>query len=129
MDVIAPPGKGARFRWIICGLLFSAVVLSYIDRLVLSVLKPTLQEAGQKVRDTARTLKGTAQEQMSKTRDAVKGGGSMSSSSLGGTETSSYNLGGSSTRSTSGQGSEMPDISRTPLAESPAWEGSLAGFQ
>jgi ACS family hexuronate transporter-like MFS transporter len=44
VDVLAPPGKGARFRWIICGLLFSAVVLSYIDRLVLSVLKPTLQE-------------------------------------------------------------------------------------
>ena len=39
-----PPGKGARLRWVICGLLFAAVVLSYIDRLVLSVLKPTLQE-------------------------------------------------------------------------------------
>ena len=38
------PGKGARLRWVICGLLFAAVVLSYIDRLVLSVLKPTLQE-------------------------------------------------------------------------------------
>src|SRR6059058_6159648 len=38
-----PPGKGARLRWVICGLLFLAVVLSYIDRLVLSVLKPTLQ--------------------------------------------------------------------------------------
>ena len=32
-----------RVRWIICALLFLAVVLSYIDRLVLSVLKPTLQ--------------------------------------------------------------------------------------
>ncbi len=32
-----------RVRWIICLLLFAAVVLSYIDRLVLSVLKPTLQ--------------------------------------------------------------------------------------
>jgi ACS family hexuronate transporter-like MFS transporter len=41
---ISPPGKGARLRWIICGLLFAAVVLSYIDRLVLSVLKPTLQQ-------------------------------------------------------------------------------------
>ena len=41
---VAPPGKGARLRWIICGLLFAAVVLSYIDRLVLSVLKPTLQQ-------------------------------------------------------------------------------------
>lgn len=40
----APPGKGARLRWVICGLLFAAVVLSYIDRLVLSILKPTLQE-------------------------------------------------------------------------------------
>jgi ACS family hexuronate transporter-like MFS transporter len=41
--VTAAPGKGARLRWWICGLLFAAVVLSYIDRLVLSVLKPTLQ--------------------------------------------------------------------------------------
>lgn len=33
-----------RVRWIICGLLFAAVVLSYIDRLVLGVLKPQLTE-------------------------------------------------------------------------------------
>jgi ACS family hexuronate transporter-like MFS transporter len=32
-----------RVRWIVCALLFAAVVLSYIDRQVLSVLKPTLQ--------------------------------------------------------------------------------------
>ena len=31
-----------RVRWLICGLLFAAVVLSYIDRLVLGVLKPHL---------------------------------------------------------------------------------------
>ncbi|HEY0301191.1 MAG TPA: MFS transporter [Rhizomicrobium sp.] len=30
-------------RWIVCGLLFAAIALSYIDRQVLSVLKPTLQ--------------------------------------------------------------------------------------
>jgi ACS family hexuronate transporter-like MFS transporter len=30
-------------RWIICFLLFAAIVLSYVDRLVLPVLKPTLQ--------------------------------------------------------------------------------------
>ncbi len=42
--ILKPPGKGARLRWTICGLLFAAVVLSYIDRLVLSVLKPTLQQ-------------------------------------------------------------------------------------
>ncbi len=29
-----PPPRG-RVRWVICGLLFAAVVLSYIDRLVL----------------------------------------------------------------------------------------------
>ena len=32
-----------RVRWIICALLFAAVVLSYIDRLVLGVLKPQLE--------------------------------------------------------------------------------------
>lgn len=32
-----------RVRWVICGLLFAAVVLSYIDRLVLGVLKPQLE--------------------------------------------------------------------------------------
>lgn len=31
-------------RWIVCALLFAAVVLSYVDRQVLSVLKPTLQK-------------------------------------------------------------------------------------
>lgn len=34
----------SRIRWAICALLFLAVALSYIDRLVLSVLKPTLTE-------------------------------------------------------------------------------------
>ncbi|MGN6122577.1 MAG: MFS transporter [Sphingomonas oligoaromativorans] len=32
-----------RVRWIVCSLLFAAVVLSYIDRLVLPTLKPELQ--------------------------------------------------------------------------------------
>lgn len=35
--------RAGRVRWIVCGLLFFAVVLSYIDRLVLPVLKPDLQ--------------------------------------------------------------------------------------
>lgn len=39
----AGPSVG-RVRWIVCGLLFLAVVLSYVDRQVLSVLKPTLQK-------------------------------------------------------------------------------------
>ena len=36
-------GPLGHTRWIVCGLLFTAVVLSYIDRLVLPVLKPDLQ--------------------------------------------------------------------------------------
>lgn len=36
--------SAGHIRWIICGLLFAAVVLSYIDRLVLPVLKPDLQQ-------------------------------------------------------------------------------------
>jgi ACS family hexuronate transporter-like MFS transporter len=34
--------RGGR-RWIVCGLLFAAIMLSYVDRQVLSVLKPFLQ--------------------------------------------------------------------------------------
>ena len=37
------PARAGRVRWVICFLLFAAVVLSYVDRLALSVLKPTLQ--------------------------------------------------------------------------------------
>jgi len=40
---VAPPAKPrGNKRWIVCALLFFAVVLSYIDRLVISVLKPDL---------------------------------------------------------------------------------------
>lgn len=43
-DTTLPPApKPAGFtRWIVCFILFLAVVLSYIDRLVISVLKPSL---------------------------------------------------------------------------------------
>jgi len=44
VSAVAPPRPAGRIRWIICGLIFAAVVLSYIDRLVLSVLKPMLQQ-------------------------------------------------------------------------------------
>jgi ACS family hexuronate transporter-like MFS transporter len=33
----------ANFRWVICGLLFLAVTVNYIDRQVIGILKPTLQ--------------------------------------------------------------------------------------
>jgi len=40
----APPSVfSGRVRWLVCGLLFAAGALSYIDRQVLSVLKPMLQ--------------------------------------------------------------------------------------
>jgi MFS transporter, ACS family, hexuronate transporter len=46
VTVAAKPMRAAtsHVRWIVCALLFAAVVLSYIDRQVLSVLKPTLQK-------------------------------------------------------------------------------------
>lgn len=39
----APEKPAGRVRWIVCALLFAAVVLSYVDRLVLPTLKPELQ--------------------------------------------------------------------------------------
>src|SRR6188474_3882844 len=32
-----------RFRWTICGLLFIAATINYVDRQVIGILKPTLQ--------------------------------------------------------------------------------------
>lgn len=40
--VVSKPS--GRVRWIVCGILFFAVVLSYVDRLVLPTLKPDLQQ-------------------------------------------------------------------------------------
>jgi ACS family hexuronate transporter-like MFS transporter len=43
---VAPPASGARrghYRWVICALLFFAATINYIDRQVISILKPTLQ--------------------------------------------------------------------------------------
>lgn len=41
-----PPGSGrvGRFRWTICALLFFAATINYIDRQVIGILKPTLQQ-------------------------------------------------------------------------------------
>jgi MFS transporter, ACS family, hexuronate transporter len=41
-EAVAVPKPAGYIRWIVCGILFLAVVISYIDRLVISVLKPTL---------------------------------------------------------------------------------------
>ena len=37
---VSPVG---RLRWVICGLLFFAATVNYIDRQVIGLLKPTLQ--------------------------------------------------------------------------------------
>jgi MFS transporter, ACS family, aldohexuronate transporter len=39
----APAPAGGNFRWIICGLLFLATTINYIDRQVIGILKPLLQ--------------------------------------------------------------------------------------
>jgi MFS transporter, ACS family, hexuronate transporter len=41
--VAAPAPRSSRFRWTICGLLFLAATINYIDRQVIGILKPTLQ--------------------------------------------------------------------------------------
>ena len=39
----APAPRVSRFRWTICGLLFLAATINYVDRQVIGILKPTLQ--------------------------------------------------------------------------------------
>jgi MFS family permease len=36
--------KAGRRRWVVCGLLFAATAVNYIDRQMIGVLKPTLKE-------------------------------------------------------------------------------------
>ena len=45
--VVSPPAMagertGSHFRWYICGLLFYATTVNYMDRMVLGILKPTI---------------------------------------------------------------------------------------
>src|SRR6476619_1117462 len=40
----APAGRVGYFRWTICGLLFLAATINYVDRQVIGLLKPTLQQ-------------------------------------------------------------------------------------
>jgi MFS transporter, ACS family, hexuronate transporter len=42
-SAVAPPAEVGRYRWVICGLLFAAMVCNYIDRQMIGLLKPTLQ--------------------------------------------------------------------------------------
>jgi ACS family hexuronate transporter-like MFS transporter len=43
MSVDEPALRIGRYRWVICGLLFAATAINYIDRQTIGVLKPTLQ--------------------------------------------------------------------------------------
>lgn len=36
------PGSGGRVRWIVCGLLFFSIVINYLHRQIISILKPEL---------------------------------------------------------------------------------------
>ena len=41
----APPAKaGGNVRWVVCALLFFAATINYVDRQVIGILKPTLQQ-------------------------------------------------------------------------------------
>jgi ACS family hexuronate transporter-like MFS transporter len=40
----AKPGRIGSMRWVVCGLLFFATAINYIDRQVLGILAPTLQQ-------------------------------------------------------------------------------------
>ena len=41
---VAAPVRVGRYRWVVCGLLFLAATINYIDRQVIGILKPTLQQ-------------------------------------------------------------------------------------
>ena len=43
MELSQAPTRRGYFRWVICGLLFLAATVNYIDRQVIGILKPTLQ--------------------------------------------------------------------------------------
>ncbi len=40
---LAAPARAGNYRWVICGLLFLAATINYVDRQVIGILKPTLQ--------------------------------------------------------------------------------------
>jgi ACS family hexuronate transporter-like MFS transporter len=42
-QAMAAPARVGNYRWVICGLLFLAATINYVDRQVIGILKPTLQ--------------------------------------------------------------------------------------
>src|SRR6478735_6934628 len=43
LEATGPAQRVGRYRWLICGLLFAATAINYVDRQMIGVLKPTLQ--------------------------------------------------------------------------------------
>jgi ACS family hexuronate transporter-like MFS transporter len=43
IGIEAAVSRARRYRWLICGLLFAATAINYVDRQIIGVLKPTLQ--------------------------------------------------------------------------------------
>src|SRR5215217_8232848 len=39
-----PPARIGRFRWVIVALLFTATAINYVDRQMIGLLKPTLEQ-------------------------------------------------------------------------------------
>jgi len=44
VSAVAADERAGHYRWVICGLLFFATTINYIDRQVIGILKPTLQD-------------------------------------------------------------------------------------
>src|SRR3954453_22750173 len=43
-DVVSPVVKIGRVRWVIVGLLFAATAINYVDRQMIGLLEPTLEQ-------------------------------------------------------------------------------------
>lgn len=43
-EVTGATARAGRYRWVICGLLFAATAINYVDRQMIGVLKPTLEQ-------------------------------------------------------------------------------------
>jgi ACS family hexuronate transporter-like MFS transporter len=44
VEGVHPVSPAGKLRWVICGLLFFAATVNYIDRQVIGLLKPTLAD-------------------------------------------------------------------------------------
>ena len=44
LAVTVSPRKTGNFRWVVCGLLFTATLINYMDREILGILKPELDK-------------------------------------------------------------------------------------